>query len=526
MPPQRLFALPRQESLVLPAVLNPFLHELHLTAGETFKLVLLGLVLVPVRVLCMVVLLLLAWPFAAFATLRLPTKLSAEPMKGWRRCLSYVAVSVAGRIFFYIMGFRIIIKGTRVSSKEAPILAVAPHSSFFDGIVCVIAGLPSTVSRSENLQTPVFGRFLRCLQPVLVSRVDPDSRKNTILEIERRATSAGKWSQVLIFPEGTCTNRSCLITFKQGAFIPGVPVQPVVLRYPNSVDTVTWTWQGYKARTLLLLTLCQLYTKVEIEFLQPHVPSEEEKSDPSLFASRVRSIMATSLALPVTDHTYEDCRLMISAGELTLPMEAGLVEFTKISRKLNLKWDNIKKELEGFANVANSAKGGRIGIEEFSKFLKLPISPVLQELFALFDRNGDSTIDFREYVIGLTVLCRPVNNEETIHMAFKLFDTDDDEHITEDEFSSLLRSSLGIPDLDVTKLFQDIDVDGSGKITYEEFKDFALKHPQYAKLFTTYLDLQRYHALQTEQEPVITLAENKVAPEIANEDSTSDKKDD
>ncbi|XP_039598764.1 lysophosphatidylcholine acyltransferase 2-like, partial [Polypterus senegalus] len=116
-------------------------------------------------------------------------------MKGWRRCLSYVAVSVAGRIFFYIMGFRIIIKGTRVSSKEAPILAVAPHSSFFDGIVCVIAGLPSTVSRSENLQTPVFGRFLRCLQPVLVSRVDPDSRKNTILEIERRATSAGKWSQ-------------------------------------------------------------------------------------------------------------------------------------------------------------------------------------------------------------------------------------------------------------------------------------------------------------------------------------------
>ncbi len=41
-----------------------------------------------------------------------------------------------------------------------------------------------------------------------------------------------------------------------------------------------------------------------------------------------------SLGLPVTDHTYEDCRLMITAGELTLPMEAGLVEFTKISRKL------------------------------------------------------------------------------------------------------------------------------------------------------------------------------------------------
>lgn len=50
--------------------------------------------------------------------------------------------------------------------------------------------------------------------------------------------------QILIFPEGTCTNRSCLITFKPGAFYPAVPVQPVLLRYPNKLDTVTWTWDG------------------------------------------------------------------------------------------------------------------------------------------------------------------------------------------------------------------------------------------------------------------------------------------
>lgn len=50
--------------------------------------------------------------------------------------------------------------------------------------------------------------------------------------------------QIIIFPEGTCTNRSCLITFKQGAFYPGVPIQPVCIRYPNKLDTVTWTWEG------------------------------------------------------------------------------------------------------------------------------------------------------------------------------------------------------------------------------------------------------------------------------------------
>lgn len=59
---------------------------------------------------------------------------------------------------------------------------------------------------------------------------------------------------------------------------------------------------------------------------------------------------------------------------------------------LSLKWDNVKKELEGFAAVACSCKGGRITIQEFASFLKLPISPALQELFALFDRVRASHI--------------------------------------------------------------------------------------------------------------------------------------
>lgn len=53
---------------------------------------------------------------------------------------------------------------------------------------------------------------------------------------------------------------------------------------------------------------------------------------------------------------------------------------------LRLKWDNVRKELEGFAAMATSCKGGRITIEEFARFLKLPLSPALEELFALFDR--------------------------------------------------------------------------------------------------------------------------------------------
>jgi 1-acyl-sn-glycerol-3-phosphate acyltransferase len=60
--------------------------------------------------------------------------------------------------------------------------------------------------------------LLKFTQPVLVKREDPNSRQNTVKEIQNRA-QVGGWPQILIFPEGTCTNRSCLISFKLGTII-------------------------------------------------------------------------------------------------------------------------------------------------------------------------------------------------------------------------------------------------------------------------------------------------------------------
>ncbi|KAF7688063.1 lysophosphatidylcholine acyltransferase 2 [Silurus meridionalis] len=520
MQPKRVF--PRQESLLLPAVINPFHLDLRLTKRDKIKCFLLGIILVPLRSVFLFLVLMVAWLVSTLITFKCPLKGEVEPFTGWRSFLCHRVLVFLGRLCFFAMGFRVKVKGKQASSSEAPILVVAPHSSFFDSITCIVSGLPSVVSRTENLLPLMFGRFTRCLQPVVVSREDPDSRKNTFTNIRNRARSEGRWPQLLIFPEGTCTNRSCLITFKPGAFSPGVPVQPVLIRYPNKLDTVTWTWQGPTFRTLVLLTLCQLYTTVQVEFLPPYIPTEEEKNNGMKFAQSVRSKMAEALGVPITDHTFEDCRLMISAGQLTLPMEAGLVEFTKISKKLNLKWDSMQKDLENFATIAQSCKGGRIRIEEFASFLKLPVSPLLLELFSLFDRNGDGTIDFREYVIGMTVLCRPANTEEVIQTAFKLFDIDEDNIITRDEFTSMLRSTLGVSDLDVTTLFNEIDIDGSDHITYDEFLSFAYTHPEYAKLFTTYIELQRYQCLQGEG-PISGLTSSCI---ISPSEQQEDKKDD
>uniref|UniRef100_F7H2J9 Lysophosphatidylcholine acyltransferase 2 n=1 Tax=Callithrix jacchus TaxID=9483 RepID=F7H2J9_CALJA len=514
--------VPRQASFFPPPVPNPFVQQTQIGSARRVQIFLLGIILLPIRALLVALILLLAWPFAAISTVCCPEK-QTHPVTGWRRKITQTALKFLGRAMFFSMGFIVAVKGKVASPLEAPVFVAAPHSTFFDGIACIVAGLPSMVSRNENAQAPLIGRLLRAVQPVLVSRVDPDSRKNTINEIIKRATSGGEWPQILVFPEGTCTNRSCLITFKPGAFIPGVPVQPILLRYPNKL--VNSSFFFLFSIQLCMLTFCQLFTKVEVEFMPVQVPNDEEKNDPVLFASRVRNLMAEALGIPVTDHTYEDCRLMISAGQLTLPMEAGLVEFTKISQKLKLDWDGVRRHLDEYASIASSSKGGRIGIEEFAEYLKLPVSDVLRQLFALFDRNHDGSIDFREYVIGLAVLCHPANTEEIIQVAFKLFDVDEDGYITEEEFSTILQASLGVPDLDVSGLFKEIAQGYS--ISYEEFKIFALKHPEYAKIFTTYLELQTCHvfSLPKEVQTAPSITSNKVSPE-KHEDSTSDKKDD
>lgn len=67
-------------------------------------------------------------------------------------------IYLLSRTMFFMCGFHwITIRGRRASSSEAPLLVVAPHSTFFDPIVTVVCDLPSVVSRVENLNIPVIG---------------------------------------------------------------------------------------------------------------------------------------------------------------------------------------------------------------------------------------------------------------------------------------------------------------------------------------------------------------------------------
>uniref|UniRef100_A0A8C5LH40 BTB domain-containing protein n=1 Tax=Jaculus jaculus TaxID=51337 RepID=A0A8C5LH40_JACJA len=96
-------------------------------------------------------------------------------------------------------------------------------------------------------------------------------------KILNRVTSRNKWPQILIFPEGVCTNRFCLVTFKLGALLSRCPCATCPAQVPNTLDAVTWTWQGFTGFQACVLTLSQAFTRVEAEFMPVYVLSYEEK---------------------------------------------------------------------------------------------------------------------------------------------------------------------------------------------------------------------------------------------------------
>uniref|UniRef100_A0A8C1JRC8 EF-hand domain-containing protein n=1 Tax=Cyprinus carpio TaxID=7962 RepID=A0A8C1JRC8_CYPCA len=437
--------------------------------------------LFPIRLFIAAFMMLLAWPFAFIASVG-RSETAVEPQCLWRKLVDVVLRTIM-RVMWFAGGFHwISIKGRQAPPAEAPILTLGPHSSYFDAIPVTMT-MASIVMKAESKDIPVWGTLIKYIRPVFVSRSDQDSRRKTVEEIKRRARSGGEWPQIMIFPEGTCTNRSCLITFKPGAFIPAVPVQPVVIRYPNKLDTITWTWQGPGAFKILWLTLCQLHNEFEIEYLPIYSPSEEEKKNPALFAHNVRRLMAKALQVPVTDYSFEDCQLATAQGQVRLPVDTCLLEFSKLLRSLGLKRVNWEKLLQDYGKRARSLQGQRLSLEDFGRFLELPVSLELRHMFALFDENEEHSMDVREFVIAFSVVCRPAKTLDTIRLAFQMFGAEQDGAITESELMCILRTALGLGELKVSRLFRAIDEEDSGKISFESFREFVDQHPDFGEQY-------------------------------------------
>merc|ERR1711935_956663 len=93
-----------------------------------------------------------------------------------------------------------------------------------------------------------------------------------------------------------------------------------------------------------------------------------------------------------------------------------------------------------------------------------------KEAFSLFDKDGDGTIDFPEFLTMMARKMKDTDSEEEIREAFRVFDKDGNGYISAAELRHVM-TNLGekLTDEEVDEMIREADIDGDGQVNYEEF---------------------------------------------------------
>jgi len=198
---------------------------------------------------------------------------------------------------FFILGISFSHTGKPAPRNDAPMIVLAPHSTIIECLFMpyheMISGsLASPVVQDGIRDLPLVGAILDICNPIYLNRRNRKSRSDTVHEINNRVNVEQPYPQVAIFPEGTCSNAQALLTFKIGAFIPRVPVQPVCISL-NCWNTISWARFGPSLGWVVFFTLAQLRIQLSFNYLPVESPLENE--DPFSFAERVRAKLAKLL---------------------------------------------------------------------------------------------------------------------------------------------------------------------------------------------------------------------------------------
>lgn len=266
--------------------------------------------------------------------------INSEPFRQLARniCFAILRVGLFFAGFYWIR----VIDCRRDKNRFAPIIPVVPHSSFFDILIILKLKRPTFVSKAENQYAFLIGNILRLCKGIYVNREDKNSRLKTINEIRDRANNG---EQILIFPEGTCANRTSLVQFKMGAFYPCLPVQPVIARWNagDCLDTVTWSWEGPDAVKLFICALTRISTNLEITILPEYIPNNEEKANTRLFVENVSKLMCHETGVLQSYYSFDDVPLMRVATSIRLFRSPACISFLKICYKVLQKKIDLEK---------------------------------------------------------------------------------------------------------------------------------------------------------------------------------------
>jgi len=128
-------------------------------------------------------------------------------------------------------------------------------------------------------------------------------------------------------------------------------------------------------------------------------------------------------------------------------------------------------------------KSGNIDLKELVQVFETLGQPMTElearELIAELDKDGDGELSFEEFAAYFqeTLDMENEDPEETIRNMFSIFDRNADGDISTGEFAAILQklgSSLTVDDIEA--VIDEVDLDGDGQVSLEEFAKLIKKH--------------------------------------------------
>ena len=267
-----------KSSNLVPPAWTPFMRPSATSLPPMWRLLLRAITLAPFRLLVIV--------GSVFVTTTMATFLRPKA--------ALKVASLCGTLVWRVAGVRSVrFIGSEASSRKAP-LVVVNHISWIDfmimGATTQFAFVMSESVSNAPIVGPGFVKLARHVDSIILDRGSEKSRIEAKAKIAQKLQDLmrGKSThseRLLIFPEGTLTNGSCVVPFKLGAFEPLVPVQPLRIEYTNPHYSICdlGTVEG------IAFMLCLDGTDVTCTWGPVVEPKKEDT--PQILAERVRSAL-------------------------------------------------------------------------------------------------------------------------------------------------------------------------------------------------------------------------------------------
>ncbi|KAL7238753.1 hypothetical protein ACSBR2_004785 [Camellia fascicularis] len=404
-----------------------------------------------------------------------------NPMPKWRCRLMWVT-RICGRCILFSFGYHWIKRKGKPAPRETAPIVVSNHVSYIEPIFFFYELFPTIVAAESHDSIPFVGTIIRAMQVIYVNRFSSSSRKHAVSEIKRKASS-NRFPRLLLFPEGTTTNGRLLISFQLGAFIPGYPVQPVIVRYPHV--HFDQSWGNVTLAMLMFRMFTQFHNFMEVEYLPVVSPLENQKENAVHFAKRTGHAIATALNVVQTGHAYGDFMLFAKAAESKQENPTlYMIEMKKVELTFHLSSLEAMDFLDTFLSM-NPDSSGHVKIHDFSRVMRLKACGLSEKIFGILDVEKRGKITFKQFVYGSVHVLKQPLFRQACELAFTECHADGNHYISEQELGDSINQAIpNLNQYEIHELFKLFDIDNDGKISKDDFSTCLRRNPLLIALFS------------------------------------------